>query len=113
MFAGVAASSMPTVHQFFNRQNFSLASLWSSLKSRLTHSHTNGTKTKLPNDLPGFLELSEGGKVVRTKDPMYDASGRKLHKASSTQIHLTQEILITQEQHKDASFQFDGTDHRW
>lgn len=120
MFAGVAASSMPTVHQFFKRQNFSLASLWSSLKSNLLHSHSNGTKTKLPNDLPGFQELSEGGfqrskghKGIGKNNPDYDASGRKVNKASSTQIHLTQEILVTQEQHKDVSFRSEGTDYRW
>ncbi|KAI9656910.1 MAG: hypothetical protein M1821_003549 [Bathelium mastoideum] len=36
MFAGVTASSMPTVTQFFSRQNFSIASWASSLRSNIT-----------------------------------------------------------------------------
>ncbi|CAD6444964.1 62363eee-ebac-4559-95b9-02bf3d28c070 [Sclerotinia trifoliorum] len=54
-FAGVAASSMPTVHQFFSGWSFSLASWKASLKSSLIHLPGRNKREKLSGDhQPGF-----------------------------------------------------------
>ena len=96
MFAGVAASSMPTVRLFFSRQNFSLSSCGSFLKTGLTR-------------LPGRsiirpLDNREGHKM---KDLESDGCEPKAVKASPveyTQIHLTQDSSVTQEELDDAAF---------
>lgn len=120
MFAGIAASSMPTVHQFFTRQNFSLGSRWSSLKSSLLHSQSNAAQNKLSSHHPSFMELgggsiqsSEGCKQSKRKDVEHDARGRKAKTASSTQIHLTLDISVTEERQNDASPRPEVTNRRW
>lgn len=59
------------------------------------------------------MQSWEGGKGARRKDLEHDAGKRKAKTASSTQILLTQDISITQEQQNDASFEPEVTDHRW
>lgn len=123
MFAGVAASSMPTVHLFFTRQNFSLASRWSSLKSRLTRSPSSSAQVKLPDYNPSSknwagssTHTSEGRKGTRRQDLESDGCERNAVKASrvgNSQIRLTQDISITHEQRDDASLRPVVTDRHW
>ena len=56
MFAGVSASSMPSVYQFFIRHNLSLAAKWWSLKSIFMGSSTSSTKVKLRDRDPNPAE---------------------------------------------------------
>jgi len=114
MFAGVAASSMPTVNRFFTRQNFSLTSLKSSLKSSLTYLLSSSIREKLPDYNPSFTDwggsnthTSEDREGCRMQDLESDGCDRKAAKAprvGDSQIHLTQDISVTQEQLDDASF---------
>lgn len=123
MFAGVAASSMPTVHQFFTRQNFSLASRWSSLKFSLAHSPSRSTQVKLPDYNPtskdwvgSSTHTSKGREGTRRQDLESDGCERNAVKASrmgNSQIRLTQDISITQEQRDDASLRPVVTDRHW
>ena len=96
MFAGVAASSMPTVKQFFSRQNFSLSSCWSSLKT--------GRTRLLGRSITRPLDNREGHKM---KDLESDGCERKAVKASpeeDMQIPLTQDTSYTEEELDDAAF---------
>lgn len=113
MFAGVAASSMPTVHQLFTRQNISLMSWTSSLKSSLTHLLSSSTRERLPDYNPSVTEWggsnthsSEDRERFRMKSLNQDGSERKeakAPKAGDSQICLTQNISITQEKLRNAS----------
>ena len=107
MFAGVAASSMPTVRQFFAGQNISFLSWTSSLKSSLTHLLRSSAREKLPDHNPSVTEwgrnnlhTSEDHERFRMKSLNPDGSERKPAKptrAGDSQIRLTQDISITQE----------------
>lgn len=113
MFAGVAASSMPTVHQFFTHQNISLMSWTSSLKSSLRHLLSSSAQERLPDYNPSVTEwggsnthTSEDRERFRMKSLNQDGSERKAAKApkaGDSQICLTQNISITQEKLRDAS----------
>ena len=115
MFAGVAASSMPTVHQFFASQNMLLTSWTSSLKSSLTHLLRNSAREKLPDHNPSVTEWgssnlynSEDHERLRMKSLHPDGSERKPAKPTRTgdsQIRLTQDISITEAHLPDASSQ--------
>lgn len=114
MFAGVAASSMPTVHQFFVRRNFSLTSWGSSLKSRLTHLLDSSAREKISYNDPSFTgwgrsDTHTSGDSERFKMRDLESDGckhttTKAPRAENSQIHLTQDISITQEPLDDASF---------
>lgn len=113
MFSGVAASSMPTVHQFFATQNILLTSWSSSLKSSLTHLLRSSAREKLPDHNPSATEwgrsnlhTSEYHERFRMKSLNTDSSEHKPAKptrAGDSQIRLTQDISITQDDLRDAS----------
>lgn len=123
MFAGVAASSMPTVHQFFTRQNFSLASRWLSLKSSLIGSKSGVVQMKASNhdfNIKNWgnnkLHSSQNRKGIKKRDLESDGCERNTVEASSmgnSQIHLTHDISITEESLVNASFAPEAriTDH--
>ena len=106
MFAGVAASSMPTVRQYFASQNFVLPSWTSSLRSSLTHLLRSSAREKLPDHNSSVTEWgrknlhpSEDHEKFRMKSLNPDGSERKQAKpnrAGDSQIRLTHEISITQ-----------------
>lgn len=114
MFAGVAASSMPTVHQFFASQNILLPSWTSSLKSSLTNILRSSAREKLPDHNPSVTEwgnsnshTSDDHERFKMKSLNPDGSGRKLARparAGDSQIRLTQDISITQDSLPNASF---------
>ena len=56
MFAGVAASSMPTVRQFFASQDISLPSWTSPLKSSFTYLLRSSAREKIPDHNPSVTE---------------------------------------------------------
>lgn len=97
MFAGVAACSMPTVHQFFTRQNFSLITWTSSLKASLTHLLSGYSREKLPDHNPSFTEW--GGSNTHTSVVKAERFRMKSlepgARVGDSQIHLTQDISIT------------------
>ena len=108
MFAGVSASSMPTVNQFFTRQKYSLTSWTSSLKSSLTHLLSSSPREKLTGYDHSFPEragtstnISGDHQGLRLKDLEVNGSKRKAAKPSRTedsQIHLTEDISIVHQQ---------------
>jgi len=65
MFAGVAASSMPTVHQFFNQQNISLIPRRFPFISAL--SNMLGLSKRIPDHNPSNLARAES--VSQTAQP--------------------------------------------
>lgn len=88
MFAGVAASSMPTVKQFFSRQNLSLTSWRSSVKFRLSHLLSSSVRVKLTDENPSFTDWGgidthapEDHEGLRMKDLESDGYERKAAKA--------------------------------
>lgn len=110
-FAGVAASSMPTVHQFFSQWSFSLASWKSSLKSNLIHLPGRNKREKLSDDhQPGFTAWpgddvggSRGHKGARMNGldlTAYDRlePGNPRVADPESQIHLSHFITVTREQ---------------
>ena len=108
MFAGVTASSMPTVNQFFTRQRSLLASWTSSLKSSLSHLLSSSPREKLTGYSPSFTEragsiadTSGDRQGLKLKDLEVDGCKRKAAKpppVGDSQIHLTEEITIAHEQ---------------
>ena len=102
MFAGVAASSMPTVHQFFTRQNFSLASKWASLKSSLKYQPNSSTQIKLSEHNPGATRWAESntrtfedGEGTRRQDLESNGYGPETVKSprmGNPDIHLTRNM---------------------
>ena len=114
MFAGVAASSMPTVRQFFASQNISLPSWTSRMKSSLTYLLRSSAREKLPDHNPGVTEwgrnnlhTSDDHERFRMKNLNPDGSERKPAKptrAGDSQIRLTQYISVTQDNLPTASF---------
>lgn len=117
MFAGVAASSMPIVSQFFTRQNLSLT----SLKFSLTHLLSSSARMKLPDYSPSVtdwggsnMHTSEDREGCRMKHLGPDGCERKAAKAprvADSLIYLTHDISVTQEQLDDASFRPVVTGH--
>jgi hypothetical protein len=107
MFAGVAASSMPNVNQFFTRQNISFMSWTLSLRSGLSNLLSTFTREKLPDYKASYTDwngsnkhTSESRERFRMKDMDSHGSGRNMAKAPKvrdSQIHLTQDISITRE----------------
>ena len=104
MFAGVIASSMPTVKQFFSRQIFSLTSLnFSSIR----HLRSRSARVKLSDDDPSFTgwggsntHTSEGREGFRMKGLESDGYKQKVEKAPrvrDSKIYLTRDISDTQE----------------
>ena len=67
MFASVAASSMPTVHQFFVLYKVSSRAKWSSLKSILMKSRFSSTKVKI-RDCDPSLNSTEYSRAARKPD---------------------------------------------
>ncbi|MCJ1379010.1 hypothetical protein MMC17_002109 [Xylographa soralifera] len=114
MFAGVAASSMPTVNQFFTRQNFPLRSWRSSLKSSLTRLLSSFARVKSLNRNSSFTDWGrsnthiskdpEGFRMKDLKSNGYEHKAAKAPRMGDSQIHLTEDIPITQEQLNDISF---------
>ena len=104
MFAGVTASSMPTVKQFCTRQNFSLTSWTSSLKIRFTRLRSSPATVKLPDHDPSFPDWGGSDRGIRGDDERFrmrdlesDGCERKAAKASRVEaprIHLTQDISV-------------------
>ena len=115
MFAGVAASSMPTVKQFFSRQKFSLASWKSALKSSLTHLISNSARVKIPDHNPSFrgwdagnMHTSTNRAGFRMRDLESGGGERKATRVpgeGGSQILLTQDISSIQEQLNGASLE--------
>ena len=105
MFAGVAASSMPTVHQFFASQTISLMSWTSSLRSSLNNLLRSSTREKLSDHNYNITELGRSNLPIpedrerfKMKSLNPDGSERKVTivpRAEDSQIHLTQNISIT------------------
>lgn len=96
IFAGVAASSMPTVKQFFNRQNFSLKSWGLSIKSSLPY--LRSSSARVPGGSNTHAAQDHGG--LRMKDlesDGYEHIGAKARRAGDSQIRLTQDISVTRE----------------
>ncbi|MCJ1400967.1 hypothetical protein MMC11_004178 [Xylographa trunciseda] len=114
MFAGVAASSMPTVNQFFTSQNSLITSWRSSLKHSFTHLLTGSTREKLPDHNSNFTDwgegstrISKGSEGMRMKDLKsngYERNAVEAPRMGSSQIRLTQDISVTQEQLDDTLF---------
>lgn len=96
MFAGVAASSMPTVKLFFGRQNFSLSSCGSFLKAGLTR--LLGRSVTIP------LDNREGHKMEDLESDGCERKAAKTSPVEDTQIHLTQDSSFTEEELDDAAF---------
>lgn len=112
MFTGVAVSSMPTVKQFFSRQDFVFMSWGSSLKSSLSHLLSSSTREKISDDNHSFTAWSgsktqtsiDGGKF-RMKDLESNGGQHKVGKyprREESQIHLTHDISVTQDRLDDA-----------
>ena len=107
MFAGVAASSMPTVHQFFVRKNFSFLpwklSFWSS-SSRFLSRLRGSNREKASCDSATFTDPTVRGwassEAYRLED--VEKEGPKDKTAASvqtedSQIHLTRDVFVTRE----------------
>ena len=97
MFAGVAASSMPTVRLFFSHQNYSLSSCGSSLKTDFTR--------LLGRSATRLLNNREGHKM---KDLESNDCERKAAKVSPAGIT---DSFSTQEELDDAAFRLLVTGH--
>ena len=112
MFAGVAASSMPTVHQFFVRKNISLFSLTSSLKSSFKQLRSGSGQEKLSDHDSRSRGREDsnlhgsGTCVVHGKDTADQVDFDRKNMGDS-QIRLTQHITVTQEKRSHASFPTD------
>ncbi|KAL6714315.1 hypothetical protein ACLMJK_007738 [Lecanora helva] len=114
MFTGVAVSSMPTVNQFFSRQDFSPLSWRLSLKSSLTRLLTNSTREKIPEG--DYNSTTKGGSKTHTAGNNEGYNMRDLEsngdrngfgmvaRSDDSQIHLTHDISITQEQLDDSMY---------
>lgn len=121
MFAGVAASSMPTVHQFFARHNFSLRAVkWSSLKSILIHSPFGSAKEKLRDSDQSLTEWSKnskhpskGRKGTKKNDLESESYERKTSRLENSQIRLTRDVIVTREPLNESSFRSVNTDRHW
>lgn len=109
MFAGVSASSMPAVKQFFRRQNFSPRSWKWALKSNST---SRSAREKITERSPRFMELGGDTHAAKAsaeswaKDLESGGGERGWVKASrpeGSQILLTRDISVIQEQLSDAS----------
>ncbi|PQE16342.1 hypothetical protein CJF32_00006214 [Rutstroemia sp. NJR-2017a WRK4] len=101
MFAGVAASSMPTVHKFFSHRNFSLWSWQPSLKASLLRLASRSKGEKLPTDsdrpVGGAIMHSSGnGECFMMKAVKRDGLEREM--VGDSQIYLTRDVTVTQEQ---------------
>ncbi|CAD6566657.1 MAG: hypothetical protein ASARMPREDX12_008782 [Alectoria sarmentosa] len=104
MFAGVIASSMPTVKQFFSRQIFSLTSL---NFSSIGHLRSRSARVKLSDDDPSFTgwggsntHTSEGREGFRMKGLESDGYKQKVEKAPrvrDSKIYLTRDISNARE----------------
>ena len=104
MFAGVAASSMPTVKSFFSNQNFSLGSCGLSLKTGLTRLLGRNVTRSLDNrEGHKMKDLESDGRERRAANasPVEDI---QIYLTQDSQIHLTQESSYTQEELDDAAF---------
>ncbi|KAL9609613.1 MAG: hypothetical protein Q9167_005637 [Letrouitia subvulpina] len=108
MFAGVAASSMPTVHQFLHRQNISVVAWISSWKSNLTRTRSSSAHGRLPDDNKFVLnqsrsvsrKTSEAYQDFRTKSVEMENRHGKASQDSWTgdsQIRLTHDISVSRE----------------
>ena len=107
MFAGVAASSMTTVHQFFCRKKFSFAS-WKSLKSIFTHLRSSSSQLKLSGNNSSSADWhgsnrrpSEDHQRLKTQDlesAAYEYNETKSPRVDSGHIVLTQDYSVTREQ---------------
>lgn len=105
MFAGVTASSMPTVKQFFTRQDFSLMSWTSSVKSSLTHLLSSSAREKLDDDNPNStnwggskthtLEDHEAFRMRDLKAGSCERKTVKAHRTGDSQIYFTTDISVT------------------
>ena len=107
MFAGVAASSMPTVKLFFSRQNFSLRSCRSCLKTGLTR--------LLGRSITRPLDNREGHRMKDLESAGWEHKAAKASPVEDMQIHLTQDSSYTQEELDDAAFRLlvTGQYHKW
>ena len=113
MFTGVAVSSMPTVKQFFSRQDFSIIASGSSLKSSLSHLLSSPARGKFPNDGHSFTawgtrnsEPFKHHEELRMRDlePIYGQHKvGKVPREEVSQIHLTQDISVTRESLEEVS----------
>ena len=97
MFAGVAASSMPTVRLFFSHQNYSLSSYGSSLKT--------GFMRLLGRSVTRFLNNREGRKMKDLESNGRERKAAKVSPAGDTDSSFTQEEL------DDAAFRLLVTGH--
>lgn len=114
MFAGVAASSMPTVHQFFHRRNISLLSLGVSLKTILTNLLPISSRGDLSDKShhysyrgEGKLKISTDYKAFRMRDlESGDGERKTARKGRSTESerHITRDTSIAQEEMDEALF---------
>lgn len=102
MFAGVTASSMPTVKQFFTRQDFSLMSWTSSVKSSLTHLLSSSAREKRDDDNPNSTNWGgskkhpvEDHEAFRMKSGSCERKTVKAHRTGDSQIYLTTDISVT------------------
>lgn len=97
MFAGVAACSMPTVKLFFTRQDFSLGSWRSSLKSSVTHLVGSFARVKLPDyNLMGWggsnthtFDNRRGSRMTDLESDGCERKAARTPPVGDSQIHLT------------------------
>ena len=114
MFAGVAASSMPTVNQFLTRQNLTLMSWTSSLKSSITHLLSSSKLVKLSDNDSNITAWGRGNthnsethgaftmKDLKSNDDVRKAA--KISRMEDSQIRLTHDISVTEHSLDEASF---------
>ena len=107
MFAGVAASSMPTVKLFFSRQNFSLGSCRSCLKTGLTR--------LLGRSITRPLDNREGHGMKDLESAGCERKAAQASLVEDMQIHLMQDSSYSQEELDEAAFRLlvTGQYHRW
>jgi hypothetical protein len=112
MFAGVAASSMPTVHLFFSHRKFPLWSWHLSVISSLLRltSRSNGEKIPGENDQPGSggVNMHSFGNGEGFMMETVKTDGREPGMVGDSQIYLTHDVTVTEEQLPERYNEFDA-----
>ncbi|KAL9084582.1 MAG: hypothetical protein Q9165_008007 [Trypethelium subeluteriae] len=114
MFAGVTASSMPAVRQFFHHHDLSPMSWSRSLRSNLVHLRTGSmrsTRKKVPDDNSSFKDLVKSnrrgsditdGFRMRDLDRISDEhKGPTASQIADPYIRIQQDITVTTDQLED------------
>jgi len=111
MFAGVAASSMPTVKLFFYRQNFSFPSFGSAWKSSFSQLIKSSKREQIPEDDPGLTwgigktrtHTTTAHGTYKMRDLESGGVAKKTNRGrdEGSQIFLTQNVSVTREMGSD------------